>query len=58
MKSVWGNLPDAAVIIDHFHVVRLPIDRLEGMRRAVFAQGPQEVKDTSRGSRRLLLRNE
>jgi hypothetical protein len=57
MKPVSGNLPDAAVIFDHFHVAWLTSGRLDGMRRAFSAQGPREVKDALRGIRRLPLRN-
>jgi hypothetical protein len=50
MKSVRENLPNAAVILDHFHVARLKNGRLDGMRLAVFARGPQEAKDVLRGA--------
>jgi len=56
--AVLENLPDAAIVFDHFHVIKLYNEKLSDFRRALY----HEVERTSdkkvlKGTRWLLLKN-
>nr|WP_289159949.1 transposase [uncultured Parabacteroides sp.] len=36
MSSVMTNAPDAVLVFDHFHVVKLMNDALDEIRRSVY----------------------
>ncbi len=58
IQAVRENLPNAVVVFDHFHVVKLYNDRLSDFRRQLFNQieDPQK-KQVIKGTRWLLLKN-
>lgn len=58
IAAVLDNLPDAAIVFDHFHVIKMYNDQLSQLRRALFneASGPLE-KQVLKGTRWLLLKN-
>ena len=58
IKAVTKHLPDATIVFDHFHVIKLFNDRLAEFRRSL--QGQIEHKEKARflkGTRWLLLKN-
>jgi transposase len=52
IAAVLDNLPDAAIVFDHFHVIKMYNDQLSQLRRALFneASGPLE-KQVLQGTR-------
>ena len=56
-SAVLEHLPDAALVFDKFHVLKLMNERLDDLRRAMVreAEGPLKLK--IKGTRFLLLRN-
>jgi len=58
ISAVITNLPKAAIVFDHFHVIKLYNDRLTELRRDLHreAQGPLQ-KEVLKGTRWLLLKN-
>ena len=58
IQAVRENLPNAVVVFDHFHVIKLYNDRLSDFRRQLFNQieDPQK-KQVIKGTRWLLLKN-
>lgn len=58
IKAVSENLPEAAIVFDHFHVIKLVNDKLSNLRRQLFneATGPLQKK-VLKGTRWLLLKN-
>ena len=56
--SVTTNLPDATIVFDHFHVIKLFNDKLSKFRRWLYnnAKTVQE-KEVLKGTRWLLLKN-
>jgi transposase len=57
-KAVRDNIPQAVMVFDHFHVVKLMNDRIDQMRRSVFRNATDTEKDVIKGCRYLLLKNE
>ena len=58
IQAVRENLPDAVIVFDHFHVIKLYNDRLSDLRRQLFNQIEEpEKKDVIKGTRWLLLKN-
>ena len=58
IRAVTNNLPNAAIVFDHFHVVKLFNDRLAEFRR--YLQSQMESKEKAqflKGTRWLLLKN-
>ncbi|MFT5525906.1 MAG: transposase, partial [Pirellulaceae bacterium] len=56
ISAVRNNLPDAAIVFDHFHVVKLMNEKLTQVRRQLFQQATSEEKKVLKGSRWLLLK--
>lgn len=58
IQAVRENLPQAVVVFDHFHVIKLYNDKLSDLRRQLFNQieEPQK-KQVIKGTRWLLLKN-
>lgn len=50
-------LPDADLIFDHFHLVKLMNDKLNNLRRSTMARLGDEQKKELKGKRFLLMRN-
>lgn len=58
IQAVRENLPDAVIVFDHFHVIKLYNDRLSDLRRQLFNQIEEpEKKEVIKGTRWLLLKN-
>ena len=52
------NLPKAAIVFDHFHVVKLFNDRLSDLRRELYREATEvQHKAVLKGTRWLLLKN-
>lgn len=51
-------LPDADIVYDHFHVIKLMNERMDDLRRSTMNKLEDEMKKTLKGKRFLLLRNE
>lgn len=51
-------LPDADIIYDHFHLIKLMNDRMNNLRRSTMNKLEDEQKKELKGKRSLLLRNE
>jgi transposase len=58
IAAVLENLPEAAIVFDRFHVMKLYNDKLADLRRALQreAAGPLQIK-VLKGTRWLLLKN-
>jgi transposase len=58
--SAWVGevLPDADIVYDHFHVIKLMNDRMDNLRRITMNKLADEQKKELKGKRYLLLRNE
>jgi transposase len=57
-KAVRENLPNATVVFDRFHVVKLVNTGLDQLRRQVFANATKEQQGVLRGCKYLFLKNE
>jgi transposase len=58
ISAVSGHLPDAAIVFDHFHVVKLFNDKLSDLRRALYHETKNALhKAVLKGTRWLLLKN-
>jgi transposase len=55
--AVATHLPKAAVVFDHFHVVKLFNDKLSDLRRSLYHQADEAQKKVLKGSRWLLLKS-
>ena len=53
--AVAENLPDAAVVFDRFHIVKLVNEKLDDLRRALVREATGRMKQTVKGIRYLLL---
>ena len=58
--SAWAEevLPDADIVYDHFHVIKLMNERMNNLRRSTMNKLENEQKKELKGKRFLLLRNE
>jgi transposase len=58
IQAVQENLPQAVLVFDHFHVVKLFNDRLSEFRRELYREAKERMhKDVLKGTRWLLLKN-
>lgn len=57
IRAVTDHLPEATIVFDHFHVVKLYNEKLSDFRRQLFHQATQEEKAVLKGTRWLLLKN-
>lgn len=55
--AVSTFLPDAKIVFDRFHVVKLFNEKLSDLRRSLYHQANDEQKKVLKGSRWLLLKN-
>jgi len=55
-KAVRQHLPNATIVFDHFHVVRMAQDALDQVRQEVRRQVPRAQRSTHRGMRWVVLR--
>jgi transposase len=54
--AVSAHLPEAVIVFDHFHVIKLFNDRLSDLRRSLYHEAEDEQKKVLKGSRWLLLK--
>jgi transposase len=58
IRAVRDNLPKAAHVFDHFHVIKLFNEKLSAFRRALYAQlSSEDERKLLKGTRWLLLKN-
>jgi transposase len=57
INAVRAHLPEATLVFDHFHVVKLMNDKLSALRRALQRKAEAEAKEVLKGSRWLLLKD-
>ena len=58
ISAVTNNLPDAIIVFDHFHVIKLFNDRLSDLRRTIQREAEDDThKEVLKGTRWLLLKN-
>jgi transposase len=57
IRAVQDNLPEAVLVFDHFHVVKLMNDKLSTLRRELQREAEAEQKAVLKGTRWLLLKN-
>lgn len=56
-RAVSGNLPEAAVVFDWFHIVKLLNDKLSQLRRELYREATDKLgKEVLKGTRWLLLK--
>jgi transposase len=54
--AVATHLPGAAIVYDHFHVIKLFNEKLSDLRRSLYHKAEAEQKKVLKGSRWLLLK--
>lgn len=58
IQAICENLPDALLVFDRFHIVKLFNDRLSDFRRQLYREATNQLeKDVLKGTRWLLLKN-
>jgi len=56
--AVSTHLPDATLVFDHFHVIKLFNEKLSDLRRDLYREATDQLhKDVLKGTRWLLLKN-
>jgi transposase len=54
-SAIVENLPEAAVVFDRFHLVKLMNEKLDDLRRALWREATERMKQQVKGTRYLLL---
>jgi len=57
ISAVSTHLPDATIVFDHFHIVKMFNDKLSGLRRDLQREALEAGRDILKGTRWLLLKN-
>ena len=57
IKAVQDNLPEAVIVFDHFHVIKLFNEKLADLRRDLQRDAEKAEYDVLKGTRWLLLKN-
>lgn len=57
ISAVRANLPNADIVFDRFHVVKLMNEKLTDLRRQLYQNATADEKSVLKGSRWLLLKN-
>jgi transposase len=55
--AVMENLPQATIVFDHFHIIKLYNDQLSDLRRQLYHEAEVMEKKVIKGTRWLLLKN-
>ena len=56
--AVRDNLPEAQIVFDHFHLIKLMNEKLSDLRREMYREAVDKLhKDVLKGTRWLLLKN-
>ena len=50
-SAVRENLPDAVLVLDHFHVVKAFQEKLTDLHRDLYAKATEDAKAVLKGSR-------
>lgn len=56
-KAVRDNIPQAVMVFDHFHVIKLMNDRLDQLRRRVYPNATPEQKEAIKFGKWLIPKN-
>lgn len=54
---VRDNLPDAKIVYDHFHLIKLMNDKINNLRRQTMKNADDEMKECLKNKRFLFLKN-
>lgn len=58
IHAVEENLPDAVIVFDHFHIIKMFNDKLSDLRRELYREVKDEIQQqVLKGTRWLLLKN-
>lgn len=57
IRAVREHLPQATLVFDHFHVVKLMNDKLSELRRELQREAEAQEKEVLKGTRWLLVKN-
>ncbi|MQA91102.1 MAG: hypothetical protein GEU90_12840 [Gemmatimonas sp.] len=57
INAVRAHLPEATLVFDHFHVVKLMNEKLSALRRELQREAESQEKVVLKGTRWLLLKN-
>jgi transposase len=58
ISAVLTNLPEAVLVFDHFHIIKLFNEKLSDLRRDLYREATEKLhKDVLKGTRWLLLKN-
>jgi transposase len=57
ISAVSNNLPTAAIVFDHFHIIKMFNDKLSELRRDLQREAEDSDKEVLKGTRWLLLKN-
>lgn len=57
ISAVSKHLPGAAIVFDHFHIIKMFNDKLSDLRRDLQREAQETEKNTLKGTRWLLLKN-
>lgn len=57
ISAVTTNLPGAAIVFDHFHIVKMFNDKLAALRRDLQREAKEADKQVLKGTRWLLMKN-
>lgn len=57
ISAVNKNLPNAKIVFDHYHLVKLLNEHLDDLRREAYKEALNEEKNILKGKRWLLLKN-
>ena len=58
IRAVEENLPDAVIVFDHFHIIKMFNDKLSDLRRELYREARDETRQqVLKGTRWLLLKN-
>jgi len=58
ISAVLTHLPKAALVFDHFHIIKLFNEKLSDLRRDLYREATEKLhKDVLKGTRWLLLKN-
>ncbi|MDL1979180.1 MAG: transposase, partial [Deltaproteobacteria bacterium] len=56
ISAIGKNLPNASIVFDHFHIIKLFNDKLSNLRRGLFREATDCLKkNVLKGTRWLLL---
>lgn len=57
IQAVSAHLPEAGLVFDHFHIIKLFNDKLSDLRRELYREATEKLhKDALKGTRWLLLK--